>query len=158
MAAQGIVSRELGRVHGQRRTPWVAIVFVAALAVALIALGDLESLADTTVLLLLMVFVCVNVTVLLLRTEPVEHEHWRAPTMLPALGAPACLGLIVRKAFEDAVIFAYAGGLLALGVALWGVSRALAGRPSRSTRPRSWTPSFRAGPPASSPAPRRAPC
>jgi APA family basic amino acid/polyamine antiporter len=127
MAAQGIVPRELGRVHEQRRTPWVAIVFVAALAVALIALGDLESLADTTVLLLLMVFVCVNVAVLLLRTDPVEHEHWRAPTILPALGALACLGLIVQKAFEDAVIFAYAGGLLALGVALWGVSRALTG-------------------------------
>jgi basic amino acid/polyamine antiporter, APA family len=129
MAAQGIVPRELGRVHGQRRTPWVAIVFVAALAVALIALGDLESLADTTVLLLLMVFVCVNAAVLLLRREPVAHEHWRAPTALPALGAVACLGLIVQKAVEDAVIFAYAGGLLVLGVALWGVSRALAGPP-----------------------------
>jgi amino acid transporter len=127
MAAQGIVPRELGRVHGQRRTPWVAIVFVAALAVALIALGDLESLADTTVLLLLMVFVCVNVAVLLLRRDPVDHEHWHAPTALPALGAVACLGLIVQKAVDDAVIFAYAGGLLALGVALWGLSRALAG-------------------------------
>jgi APA family basic amino acid/polyamine antiporter len=129
MAAQGIVPRELGRVHGQRRTPWVAIVFVAALAIALIALGDLESLADTTVLLLLMVFVCVNAAVLLLRREPVGHEHWRAPTALPVLGAVACLGLIVQKAVEDAVIFAYAGGLLVLGVALWGLSRALAGPP-----------------------------
>jgi amino acid transporter len=127
MAAQGIVPRGLGRVHAKRRTPWVAIVFVAALAVALIALGDLESLADTTVLLLLMVFVCVNVAVLLLRREPVEHQHWRAPTALPVLGAVACLGLIVQKAVEDAVIFAYAGGLLVLGVALWGLSRALAG-------------------------------
>jgi APA family basic amino acid/polyamine antiporter len=127
MAAQGIVPRELGRVHGGRRTPWVAIVFVAALAVALIALGDLESLADTTVLLLLMVFVCVNVSVLILRREPVEHDHWRAPTALPVLGVAACLGLIVQTAIEDTVIFAYAGGLLALGVALWGVNRALTG-------------------------------
>jgi APA family basic amino acid/polyamine antiporter len=127
MAAQGIVPRGLGRVHGRRRTPWVAVVFVAALAVALIALGDLETLADTTVLLLLMVFVCVNVAVLLLRREPVEHEHWRAPTALPVLGAAACLGLIVQKAFEDAVIFAYAGGLLALGVVLWALNRWLTG-------------------------------
>jgi basic amino acid/polyamine antiporter, APA family len=127
MSAQGIVPRGLGRVHGVRRTPWVAIVFVAVLAVALIALGDLESLADTTVLLLLMVFVCVNVAALLLRSDPVDHEHWRAPTALPALGAVACLGLIVQKAVDDAVVFAYAGGLLALGVALWGVNRALTG-------------------------------
>jgi basic amino acid/polyamine antiporter, APA family len=127
MAAQGIVPRELGRVHKARRTPWVAIVFVALLTVALVAIGDLESLADTTVLLLLMVFVCVNAAVLLLRRDPVEHAHWRAPTALPVLGAVACLGLIVQKAIEDPVIFAYAGGLLGVGVALWAVTRAVAG-------------------------------
>ena len=72
-------------------------------------------------------FVCVNAAVLVLRRDPVDHDHWRAPTVLPVLGAAACLGLIVQKAFEDAVIFAYAGGLLALGVALWALNRALAG-------------------------------
>jgi amino acid transporter len=127
MAAQGIVPRVMGRVNGARRTPWVAIVFVAVLAFCLVALGDLESLADTTVLLLLMVFVCVNIAVLILRRDPVDHEHWRAPTVLPVLGALACLGLIVQKAVEDAVIFAYAGGLILVGVVLWGVSRALTG-------------------------------
>jgi amino acid transporter len=127
MAAQGIVPRAMGRVDGERRTPWVAIVFVALLAFALVALGDLESLADTTVLLLLIVFVCVNVAVLVLRADRVEHTHWRAPTVLPVLGALACLGLIVQKAFDDAVIFAYAGGLIALGVVLWAINRLLTG-------------------------------
>jgi basic amino acid/polyamine antiporter, APA family len=129
MAAQGIVPRGLGRVHGGRRTPWVAIAFVAALAVVLVAIGDLESLADTTVLLLLAVFVCVNAAVLLLRRDRVEHDHWRAPTVLPVLGVGACLGLIVQKAIEDTIVFAYAGGLIALGVALWALSRAFAGPP-----------------------------
>ena len=64
MAQQGIVPQPMGRVHGERRTPWVAIIFVAALALALCAVGDLESLADTTVLLLLGVFVSVNIAVL----------------------------------------------------------------------------------------------
>ncbi len=127
MAAQGIVPRAMGRVNRNRKTPWVAIVFVAVIAFALVGLGDLESLADTTVLLLLMVFVCVNVAVLILRREPVEHEHWHAPTALPVLGAIACLGLIVQKAVEDTVVFAYAGGLLALGVVLWLLNRALTG-------------------------------
>ncbi len=127
MAAQGIVPRQMGRVHRGRRTPWVAIVFVAALAMLLLALGDLESLADTTVLLLLAVFVCVNVAVLVLRRDPVGHDHWHAPTVLPVLGALACAGLIVQKAFDDAVVFAYAGGLMALGVVLWAISRALTG-------------------------------
>jgi len=127
MAQQGIVPRGMGRVHADRRTPWVAIIFVAALAFALVALGDLESLADTTVLLLLIVFVSVNVAVLVLRRDPVEHRHWRAPTVLPVLGALACAGLIAQKAFDDAVIFAYAGGLIGVGVVLWAISRALTG-------------------------------
>ena len=46
----------------------------------LVIVGDLETLADTTVLLLLFVFVCVNAAVLVLRREPVDHEHFRAPT------------------------------------------------------------------------------
>jgi basic amino acid/polyamine antiporter, APA family len=93
----------------------------------LLVLGDLESLADTTVLLLLGVFVCVNVAALVLRRDRVGHDHWHAPTVLPVLGALACFGLIVQKAFDDAVVFAYAGGLMALGVVLWAISRALTG-------------------------------
>jgi amino acid transporter len=127
MAQQGIVPTPMGRVHGERRTPWVAIIFVAVLALVLCALGDLESLADTTVLLLLAVFVTVNIAVLVLRRDPVEHTHWHAPTVLPVLGAVACAGLIVQKAFDDAIIFAYAGGLIALGVVLCLISRALTG-------------------------------
>ncbi|HYI20823.1 MAG TPA: APC family permease [Solirubrobacteraceae bacterium] len=127
MAQQGIVPRQMGRVHGERRTPWVAIVFVAALALVLCALGDLESLADTTVLLLLSVFVSVNIAVLVLRRDRVEHEHWHAPTFLPVLGVAACLALIVQKAVEDPIIFAYAGGLIALGVVLCLLSRSMAG-------------------------------
>jgi amino acid transporter len=71
--------------------------------------------------------VFIGVLALILRRAPVDHEHWRAPTALPVLGAIACLGLIVQKAFDDAVIFAYAGGLIALGVVLWAVNRALTG-------------------------------
>ena len=113
MAQQGIVPRALGRVHRERRTPWVAIVFIAALAFALLALGDLESLADTTVLLLLLASSCSSTSrCSCCGAIRVDHEHWRAPTALPVLGARACLGLIVQKATEDPIVFAYAGGLL----------------------------------------------
>lgn len=127
MAAQGIVPRTLGRVNSRTHTPWVAIIFVAALAFVLVVIGDLETLADTTVLLLLVVFVGVNIAVLVLRRDPVDHEHWHAPTVLPVLGAIACLGLIIQKAIEDATDLIFAAGLLALGVVLWLITRAIAG-------------------------------
>jgi APA family basic amino acid/polyamine antiporter len=127
MAQQGIVPRPLGRVHPERRTPWVAIIFTTALAAFLIVVGDLTTLANTTVLLLLGVFVFVNVAVLVLRRQPVEHRHFRAPTALPALGVICCVALIIDKLLDDATTFAYAGGLLALGAVLWLVARAITG-------------------------------
>ena len=87
MADQGIVSGVFARVLPERRTPIAAIVFTTAIAVVLISTGDLSSLADTTVLLLLFVFTIVNIAVLVLRREDVEHEHFRAPSVFPVLGA-----------------------------------------------------------------------
>jgi basic amino acid/polyamine antiporter, APA family len=127
MAQQGIVPRAMGRVHRERRTPWVAIVFTSALAGFLVAVGSLEILADTTVTLLLLVFVSVNVAVLVLRRDRVGQEHWRAPTALPLIGAVVSAGLAVQKLADDPSLFAYAGGLLALGVVLWLVTRAVVG-------------------------------
>ena len=124
MSNEGIVPEPLGRVHPGRKTPYVAIVFTASLAGLLVIVGDLDTLADTTVLLLLFVFVCVNTAVLVLRREPVDHEHFRAPTFMPVLGVLTCMALIVHKAFDDLVIFAYAGGMIAIGIALWAVNRA----------------------------------
>ncbi len=128
MSREGIVPPALGRVHETRRTPYVAIAFTSSLAALLVLVGDLETLADTTVLLLLFVFVCVNAAVLVLRRDPVEHEHFRAWTFVPVLGVIACVALIIQKAFDDLQIFAYAGGLIAIGIVLWALTR----RASRS--------------------------
>jgi APA family basic amino acid/polyamine antiporter len=123
MADEGIVSRVFGRVLPGRRTPFVAIVFTTAVAVILVSTGDLESLADTTVLLLLSVFTIVNVAVLVLRREPVEHEHFHAPSVFPVLGAIVAIALIVDTAFDDLTTFGRAAALLALGALLWFVNR-----------------------------------
>jgi APA family basic amino acid/polyamine antiporter len=131
MSNEGIVPAVFGRVHAGRQTPWVAIVFTAGLALVLVTLGDLESLADTTVLLLLIVFVCVNVAVLVLRSDRVEHEYFRAPGVIAILGAAACAALIVQKAVDETDTFLYAGGLIALGIVLWLINRWATSRASR---------------------------
>jgi APA family basic amino acid/polyamine antiporter len=127
MARQAVIPPWFGRVHPERRTPWAGILLTASIAAVLVVIGDLETLADTTVLLLLFAFVAVHVSLLVLRRTPVEHEHFRAWTGFPILGALCCAGLIVQKLIEDTVIFAYAGGLLALGLVLWLVARAYTG-------------------------------
>jgi APA family basic amino acid/polyamine antiporter len=127
MAQQGVVPRMLGRVHPERRTPWAGIVFTAVLAGVLVCVGDLETLANTTVILLLTVFIFVHVTVLILRRETVEGEHFRAWTVLPVLGGVTCAALLVQKLVDDPSLALWAGGLLLVGLALWGVARAVGG-------------------------------
>ena len=127
MSRQGIVPAIFGRVLRERRTPYAAIAFTTLLAAILIATGDLSDLADTTVLLLLFVFTIVNVTVLVLRRDAVEHEHFRAPSVLPVLGALVSLALIVDTATDDSEVFVRAGLLLLLGAVLWVVNRLLTG-------------------------------
>ena len=125
MSRERILLPALGRVHPRTQTPWVAIVATTALAMVLIASGDLSELADTTVLLLLLVFTAVNIAVLVLRRDPVAHSHFRAPTVIPVLGAVASVALMTTK---DADVFARAGGLILLGLVLWGVNWWLHGR------------------------------
>ena len=122
MADQGVIPRWFGQVHPRRRTPWAGVVLAGALAAGLVVVGDLETLADTTVLLLLFAFVAVHMSVLALRRTPVDHEHFRAWTGFPVLGALCCVALIIQKLLEDAIVFVYAGGLLAVGLVLWLLS------------------------------------
>jgi amino acid transporter len=93
----------------------------------LISTGDIGELADTTVLLLLGVFAIVNVTVLVLRRDAVEGPHFRAPSILPVLGAVVSLVLIYDKLADDATVGLRAGLLLVLGAVLWLVNRLVFG-------------------------------
>jgi APA family basic amino acid/polyamine antiporter len=91
MSRERVLPAALGLVHPGRRTPWVAIAFTTLLALGLIALvGGVPALGGTTALLLLGVFTVVNVAVLVLRRDRVEHQHFRAPTFLPVVGAVVC--------------------------------------------------------------------
>lgn len=124
MANQRVLPTVFGRVLPNRRTPWVSILFTAAVAVALVITGNLEVLADTTVMLLLVVFTVVNVAVLVLRRDRVDHRHFRTPVIFPVLGAAVSLLLITQN---EAAIFIRAGILLAIGLVLWVINRLVVG-------------------------------
>jgi APA family basic amino acid/polyamine antiporter len=111
-------------VHATRRTPWAAIVLVTVIGLLLVWSSDLSTLASMTVLLLLIVFALVNVSVLVLRRDPVDRPHFHAPTAIPVIGAVASIALMFTRDFD---IWLRAGVLLAIGVVLWFVNRALTG-------------------------------
>ncbi len=123
MAKELVVPPILARVHPERRTPWVSIIFTTLLSVFLITFfGNVAALGGTTALLLLSVFTVVNVAVLVLRKDTVDHEHFRAPTAVPVLGALFCAYLVGPWTGRDPVQYRVAGVLLAIGIVLWAAT------------------------------------
>ncbi len=123
MSREGVLPLVLGRVHATRRSPYVAIGFTTLLAFALITfVGEVPALGGTTALLLLCVFTVVNVALLVLRRDPVEHDHFRTPTVLPILGVATCAFLTGPWTGRDPVQYKIAGILLGIGVLLWGIA------------------------------------
>ncbi len=125
MSRQRVLPRFLGKVHRSRRTPWAGILFTTVIAFGLIFFADLAALGGTTSLLLLCVFTVVNVAVLVLRRDPVDHQHFRAPTALPVLGAVACAYLASPFSGRAGADYRIAAVLTVIGVALWAVTRAV---------------------------------
>jgi APA family basic amino acid/polyamine antiporter len=128
MSAEGVMPSILAKVHSRRRTPSVAILFTTFAAMGLIATGDVGQLARTTVVLLLTAFIIVNISVLVLRRDKVEHDHFRAPVVFPVLGILVCAGLLAQ---QDAHVWLRASALLTLGAALYGVNVLLKNRLDR---------------------------
>ncbi|OJF97530.1 APC family permease [Pararhizobium antarcticum] len=120
MGREGVIPAVLGRVHKSRHSPYIAILFTTALAIALITLaGGVPELGGTTALLLLCVFAVVNIAVLVLRRDTVEHKHFRTPTIVPILGAITCAFLAGPWTGREPVQYFIAACLIGLGVVLW---------------------------------------
>ncbi|BDZ41567.1 amino acid permease [Paraoerskovia sediminicola] len=131
MANQGVLPRAFGKVLAKRRTPWVSILVTTAISFALIVYvvrqsateGGANSIAllgGTTSLLLLVVFAIVNVALLVLRRDTVDHDHFHTKVPLAVLGALTCAYLAGPWARSDEQQSQYliAGALVAVGVLL----------------------------------------
>lgn len=120
MAEERVLPKAFGVVLAGRQTPWIAILFTTALAAGLVTfVGAVPALGGTTALLLLAVFAVVNVAVLVLRKDSVEHDHFTAPAGLPYAGAASCAFFVGPWTGRDPVQYLIAGILIAIGIVLW---------------------------------------
>ncbi|WP_208006878.1 APC family permease [Aeromicrobium phragmitis] len=122
MGNQGLLPSAATRVLPNRRTPWVTIASTTLVAMALTATGSVATLAETVVLLLLFVFVSTNAAVLVLRRDPVTHEHFHAWTAVPVLAVISCLVLLSQ---QSADVWLRGGLIIAVGVALYALTKAM---------------------------------
>ena len=151
MAKQNVLPPVFAKVLAGRRSPWVSIIFTTLIAFALIIgvttflpESVTASLGGTTSLLLLAVFAVVNVAVLILRRQPAQHEHFKAPSWLPWIGVFSCAFLVGPWArLEDLIQYQIALALIGIGVVLWAVTwlwnRSVRGSSTRFRNPEELT-------------------
>ncbi|RZQ63298.1 APC family permease [Amycolatopsis suaedae] len=128
MANERVIPHQFATVHPFRRTPWIAILFTSVIAIVLVSSLNIENLGGTTSLLLLTVFAFVNVAVLVLRKDKVEHKHFRAPTIIPVLGAISCAFFALPITGRNPKEYLYAGILLGVGLVFWLINYFAMGR------------------------------
>lgn len=121
LAESGLLPKAFSRVLPNRRTPWVSIVVVAVATIGLTFLGDVATLAETTVLLLLLVFLSANVSVLVLKKDRVHHKHFSVPRVVPVLAIIASIVLLTQ---QTGVVWLGALAYIAIGSVLFFVARA----------------------------------
>ncbi len=127
MSRRNLLPPALGRVHAGRSTPHVAIYAILGITMVLSLALERSDLAETTSLVLLVVFFVVNISLIVikLRKDETEEGVVRVPLFVPVLGAllTVTLALAVKpKALWSFAILVPAGVLLYLlyqGVRAW---------------------------------------
>jgi APA family basic amino acid/polyamine antiporter len=103
MSKQGLLPSILAKVHPVRHSPHIAIAVLFVIVSVLILSGGVKQLAESTVLLLLIVFTVVNVSLVVLKLRPGEEKGgFEVPLFIPALGAFVCAALIFVR-IESAI-------------------------------------------------------
>jgi APA family basic amino acid/polyamine antiporter len=120
LADTGLLPSPFARVLPKRRTPWVSILVIGGATMVLSIFGDVGTLAETTVLLLLLVFISANVSVLMLKKDKVEHAHFTVPRVVPVL---AILASIVLLTQQNGIVWLGAAGYVVVGTILFFAAR-----------------------------------
>ncbi len=98
MSRQGLLPAVLGRIHPTRRSPHIAVFVLFGIVSLLILSGGVKQLAESTVLLLLIVFTTVNISLFVLKLRPGEPRGgFEPPLIVPVLGAFVCASLILVR-------------------------------------------------------------
>ncbi len=103
MANSFSLPNTFAKVHPTRRTPWIAIFSVTALAVLFLFTGNIAFLANVTNYTLFLTFIVINAAVIWLRyKEPQLTRPFRTPIntgklpVLPIIGLLFCLFMLLQ--------------------------------------------------------------
>jgi amino acid transporter len=147
MAREDVVPGVFAKLHATRRTPWVGSLFSLAVVSLLLVVGwaiaqvdsgvdIVTTLADVTVLLLLVVYSMVIAATFRLRGHDERDGVYRAPTVLLVLGLVGNVAVAAYMVVDDWTSLLWCGGLVGIGFVLFAVEYAFGSqdRPSGTRR------------------------
>jgi basic amino acid/polyamine antiporter, APA family len=124
MASTGAVPRRFGQVNRLTRTPLLAMLACASVALPVVLVGDIVLIASITDFAVYTVFLAVNATVILLRVRrPDVPRPFRTPLsigrvpLLPVLGFAAVVVMLLQLERDALVV----GGVLCAAFATAGL-------------------------------------
>jgi amino acid transporter len=129
MANEDVVPGVFARIHASRRSPWVGLLFSAAVVGALLVVGTyapnvegatlIERLSLVTVLFLLFIYALVIVSCLKLRGQDEDERTFRASTPLLLLGLVGNIAIFGWSVYDDPTALYWCAGLVGVGVVLF---------------------------------------
>lgn len=138
MAKEDVVPGVFARIHATRRSPWVGLLFSAAVVAALLVAGSIvvsaggidlvNTLALVTVVLLLAIYALVIVACLTLRGQDEDERTYRANTPLLVVGLLGNLAILGFAVYDDPSSLIWCAGLIGVGVVLFLVEYAAGSR------------------------------
>ena len=133
MADDGLFFRPIAAVHGRWRTPWAAIALAAALGVGYVSVRSFEQLADAFILGIWPFYaLSVGAVFLLRRKKPDLDRPYRTVgyPWVPIVFLIASVAMLLNALIEEPGSTLFGFGIIALGVPVFYVWRAIRGRPA----------------------------
>lgn len=148
MARENVVPAIFAKVHPVRRSPYVALLFGAAIVGALLVIGAairssqsglpadeqldiVDRLATITVVFLLFIYALVIVACLKLRGKDETDDTYRANTPLLIVGIIGNLAVLTYTLIDDPESLFWVAGLLAVGLVLYLFQRFFGKKPAK---------------------------
>jgi amino acid transporter len=136
MANEDVVPDAFAKIHSSRRSPWVGLLFSAAVVGGLLVAGTLiteaggalnlvERLALVTVLFLLFIYMLVIVSALKLRGQDETEDTFRANTFLLVVGLLGNAAILGWSVYDDPAALLWCAALIGVGVVLFLIERYL---------------------------------
>lgn len=120
----GLLPKFVSVVHKRTKTPYVSVAIVFVIFLILAIVGDVASLARSTSLFVLLVFMCMNASLFLFQWKDRKLRRrvtrWRIPQFVPVLGVIGTIAMMAHATPQD---FKIAGTLLIVIVGLFFIQR-----------------------------------